>query len=141
MITCSHERKTIVRNQDDDPIAWSCDRCLVRGSVVTEARAPLSFCECGAASCGGRPCDRCRWLDGERSAAAVISALRGLDDGDGVTTMRVAGDAQLCEAQAVRVLKGLQKHGRVVREVMPLDNGAEGNPFSVVVYSLDGGRR
>ena len=139
---CTHETKILVRNQDDEVIAWTCARCQATGLAGfrcygSAEREPPRFCDCGQPARVGDVCDRCRFLDGQRaSAAAVISAIREVDDGAGVSVRDVADVAGVSVRHAIRVLRVLQRRGRVTRRGVVDELGTD----EPARYWLDGGR-
>jgi hypothetical protein len=105
------------------------------------------FCECGAAKQPTREaCDRCAFLDGERTTTAVIDALRLRDVAD---AYEIAEEIGKCSRSVERALRKLVSAGRVRRFRAESDREYVSNTFGkgalqhpiVSMYELDMPRR
>ncbi len=130
-IACDHPRREYIENQAGEIIAWSCNNCPATGSTITRPAAPIippepvvveDNCECGRIKkIGALACERCVYLDGTyknrklEELGAMISHLRTLDGGMGVTIADLAAVTGREHRSILRSLQSLQRRLRVVR--------------------------
>ena len=103
---------------------WGKTKARQEGRRYFDANAPTE-CECGRPSVGGRPCERCRFLDGETPAEAwIIHAMR-------------MGDVcpRFFRKHRPEIRKRLRDSGRI-RELMELD-AHEDNDKATLRITLD----
>lgn len=130
-IACDHARREFIENQAGEVIAWSCNGCSATGSTVTRSPAPITppepvvvkdRCECNRIKkAGALACGRCVYLDGLygnrklEELGVLISILRTLDNGGGVTIADLMAATGRAHESILRSLQNLQKRRRVIR--------------------------